>query len=188
MRIGGLGPGAVDFLSPATARGNKAASAQLSPEVQSEVQRLKQIDQKVRAHEQAHLSAAAGLSSGGASFQTVRGPDGRQYAVGGEVRIDVSPAATPEQTAAKAQRIRAAALAPADPSSQDRAVAAGAGQLEAQARAEVNRQKQDGTDAENPLEQALRQAQEMPDKGVSKAIQAYRQGEASVSSRVDVYA
>ena len=144
MRIGGLGTSAIDAYSPALRGGGKAAAGQDSPESQSEVQRLKQVDQKVRAHEQAHLSAAAGLSTGGASFQYVRGPDGRQYAVGGEVSIDVSAAATPEQTIAKAQRIRAAALAPADPSSQDRAVAAAASQLEAQARAEASRKKQDG--------------------------------------------
>jgi hypothetical protein len=115
---------------------------QLSAEEQAEVRRLRQIDQQVRAHEQAHLSAAAGLAVGGANYQTVRGPDGRQYAVAGEVSIDVSAAQTPQQTIDKARRIQAAALAPADPSSQDRAVAAAAAQMLAQAQAELSREKQ----------------------------------------------
>lgn len=150
------------------AQGNKAASSggvasleateQLSPEEQQQVQRLKATDLKVRQHEQAHLANAAGLSMGGASFQYVRGPDGRQYAVAGEVRIDVSAAATPEQTIDKAQRIRAAALAPADPSSADRAVAAAAAQLESQARAELAQEAAPGGQGGTPLEEALKKA------------------------------
>jgi len=125
------------------AKSQAVAETQLAPEEQAQVQKLRQIDQKVRAHEQAHLSAAAGLAIGGANFQTVRGPDGKQYAVAGEVSIDVSSANTPEQTIDKARRIQAAALAPADPSSQDRAVAAAAAQMQIQAQAEMNRQKQE---------------------------------------------
>jgi len=121
----------------------------LTPEQQQQVQRLKQIDQKVRAHEQAHLSAAAGLAISGANFQTVRGPDGKQYAVAGEVTIDVSPAQTPEQTIEKARRIQAAALAPADPSSQDRAVAAAAAQMQLQAQVELNKQRQEEQQTRN---------------------------------------
>lgn len=121
----------------ATLQGQGAAG-QLTPQQQQEVRRLKAIDQKVRQHEQAHQSAGAGLA-GAASFQYVRGPDGRQYAVAGEVRIDASPGATPAATLERARRIRAAALAPADPSAQDRAVAAAAALMESQARAELAR-------------------------------------------------
>lgn len=82
-----------------------------------------------------------------------RGPDGKQYAVGGEVHIDTTPiAGNPEATARKARRIRAAALAPADPSPQDRAVAAQAAAMEAQAKQELaqeRRQEQQVSDA-NP--------------------------------------
>lgn len=127
------------------AKSQAMAETRLSPEEQAQVQKLRQTDLKVRAHEQAHLSAAAGLAVGGANFQTVRGPDGKQYAVAGEVSIDVSAANTPEQTIDKARRIQAAALAPADPSSQDRAVAAAAAQMQIQAQAELNRKKQEET-------------------------------------------
>ena len=124
--------------------GQSGGIQSLTPEEQQEVRRLRQIDRKVREHEAAHKAAGAGLT-GGASYEYVRGPDGRQYAVAGEVKIDVSPAQTPEQTIAKAKRIQAAALAPADPSSQDRAVAAQAAQMAAQAQAELSQSKQNAS-------------------------------------------
>lgn len=55
----------------------------------------------------------------------------------GEVSIDTSPGRTPTETLARAERIQAAALAPADPSPQDRSVAAQAAQMAAQARQEL---------------------------------------------------
>ncbi|TCJ18048.1 hypothetical protein EZJ19_03380 [Parasulfuritortus cantonensis] len=141
MAIGALGAsGSLQALQSARAATGQAA---LTPEQQQQVVRLKQIDQKVHAHEAAHQAAGAGLTSG-ASYQYVRGPDGRQYAVAGEVKIDVSPAQTPSQTVDKAKRIQAAALAPADPSAQDRAVAAQAAQMAMQAQAELSRANQAG--------------------------------------------
>ena len=111
----------------------------------STIAKLRTRDREVRAHEQAHASAAGGLTKGGASFTYERGPDGRQYAVSGEVNIDTSPVAgDPEATLRKARQIRAAALAPADPSSQDRAVASSATAMEAQARQELQEKKNDG--------------------------------------------
>ncbi len=55
-----------------------------------EADKLKQTDQEVKAHERAHMSAGAGVVMGGASYQYQRGPDGKMYAVGGEVKIDTS--------------------------------------------------------------------------------------------------
>lgn len=101
------------------------------------VSELKSIDSEVRLHEQAHLAQAGGLAMGGANFTYQTGPDNRRYAVGGEVQINAGPGRTPEETLRRAQIIRAAALAPAQPSSQDRAVAASAGQMEQEARAEI---------------------------------------------------
>ena len=112
--------------------------AELSPDEKREVEQLQARDREVRAHEAAHKNAAGHLARGGASFETEKGPDGKNYAVGGEVSIDVSRVnGDPQATLAKARTIRAAALAPAQPSSQDFAVAAKAGQLEAEARAEL---------------------------------------------------
>ena len=85
---------------------------------------LQQADQSVRAHEMAHIAAAGGLAKGGASFSYQRGPDGQNYAVGGEVQIDTGKESSPQATIQKMQIVRQAALAPADPSPQDQQVAA----------------------------------------------------------------
>lgn len=108
----------------------------------TQLAKLRATDRKVRAHEQAHAAAAGGLAKGGPQFTFERGPDGKQYAVAGEVSLDTSAVpGDPEATLRKAQRIRAAALAPADPSPQDRAVASKATAMEAQAKQELQQQE-----------------------------------------------
>lgn len=103
--------------------GNNTAGV-LSEEQQVELQKLKNRDREVRNHEQAHLSAAGGIAISSASFTFAIGPDGQRYAVGGEVSIDTSAVANnPEATLRKAETIRRAALAPAQPSAQDHRVA-----------------------------------------------------------------
>jgi len=98
---------------------------------------LQQRDREVRSHEQAHISAGGDVVTGGARYTYETGPDGKQYAIGGEVSIDTSPVpGDPEATEEKAQTIRRAAMAPASPSSQDQKVAAQAAQMEAEARME----------------------------------------------------
>jgi hypothetical protein len=104
---------------------------------QRQIDALQQDDRRVRSHEQAHISAGGGLTSGGATFQYKTGPDGKQYAVGGEVQIDTSEEKDPSATIRKATRIKAAALAPADPSAQDRSVAASADAMAIKARQEL---------------------------------------------------
>ena len=118
-----------------------AAANELSPEQQSRVAQLKQIDREVRAHEQAHLAVGADLVRGGASFSYETGPDKQRYAVAGEVSIDTSPGKTPAETIPKAQHIRATALAPADPSPQDHSVAAQASRMEREARGDLSAQQ-----------------------------------------------
>lgn len=121
-----------------TDKASTGNSSQDSQQVdQTNIAQLKARDSAVRAHEQAHIAASGGLAEGGPSFVYQRGPDGKNYAIGGEVNIDASPGRTPQETITKAQLVRAAALAPADPSPQDRSVAAHATQMELQARAEL---------------------------------------------------
>ncbi len=105
------------------------------------VTELQQRDVEVRSHEQAHLSAAGAYASGGASFSFTTGPNGKRYATGGEVPIDISKEDTPEATILKMQTVRRAALAPASPSSADRAIAAQASSKELQARKELQNQE-----------------------------------------------
>lgn len=109
----------------------------LEPADQRKVEELEKRDREVRTHEQAHIAAGGNLVQGGASFTYQLGPDGKRYAVGGEVQIDTSEGRTPQDTITKMQRVRAAALAPQQPSSQDLQVAAQAAQKETMARMEL---------------------------------------------------
>ncbi|MDR0379460.1 MAG: hypothetical protein LBI62_05885 [Candidatus Accumulibacter sp.] len=118
----------------------------LSESEQAEVEKLKATDQKVRQHEQAHVAAGGDLITSGPSYEYTTGPDGQRYAVAGEVGIEVSPGRTPEETLRRAARIRAAALAPADPSPQDRNVAAQAARMQMQAVQEIAMQRQSEDD------------------------------------------
>ncbi|MEE2644967.1 MAG: putative metalloprotease CJM1_0395 family protein [Myxococcota bacterium] len=102
-----------------------------------ELETLKARDREVRAHEQAHVAAGGQYIRGGIKYDYQQGPDGKRYAVGGHVNIDLSEAATPEQTVQKMRQVRRAALAPAEPSSADRSVAASASQREREAQAEI---------------------------------------------------
>lgn len=109
----------------------------LSEAEQALVRQLQQRDREVRAHELAHVAAGGPYVTAPATYQYQVGPDGRRYAVGGEVSIDTSVPSDPEAALAKAQIIQRAALAPADPSPQDYQVAAQARQMEAEARREL---------------------------------------------------
>ena len=114
----------------------KAARQRQELQEQNIIRQLASRDREVRAHEQAH-AAVGGQYAGAPTYQFQRGPDGVNYAVGGQVNIDVSPASTPQETIRKMQIVRAAALAPIDPSPQDRSVAAQAAATLAQAQSEV---------------------------------------------------
>lgn len=128
------------FPQPVRPRGATAAGSpgQLSAEQQAVVAQLAVIDRHVRAHEQAHLAAAGPYATSGPSYGYTVGPDGNLYATSGEVSLDVSPdPSDPEATIQKARVIEAAANAPADPSMQDRMVAAQAAQMEQAAEQEL---------------------------------------------------
>ena len=123
----------------------KKKNGGFSEEDQEKVNELTKRDQEVRAHEQAHIAAGGQYVKGGATYQYEKGPDGKMYAVGGEVTIDTSPVkGDPQATVAKMEVVIRAALAPANPSGQDRSVAAQATQEEAQARQEEVQQSANG--------------------------------------------
>lgn len=132
--------GAADKPDPAK-KADSGDTLELSPEAQQQLTKLKTRDQEVRAHEAAHMAAGGSLVRGGASYTYQSGPDGKRYAVGGEVSLDASEVPdNPRATIAKAQRLRAAALAPAEPSGQDRAVAAQAASMASKAAMELAKQ------------------------------------------------
>ncbi|MDR2113146.1 MAG: hypothetical protein LBQ62_08625, partial [Candidatus Accumulibacter sp.] len=163
---------------PSSSEATKPNGEPLSEQELREIDRLKKVDREVHQHEQAHLAAGGGLVRGGASYSYQQGPDGKRYAVGGEVNIDTSEGRTPEETLSRARRIRAAALAPADPSTQDRRVAAAASQMEMRAMQEIaqkNMAESTGGTAEKPAENGF--AEILPALA-EVAARAYRQASA----------
>lgn len=125
------------------AKASANQNGELTPEQEQQVAELKRRDAEVRAHESAH-QVVGGPYAGSASYEYQRGPDGVNYAVGGEVPIDVSRENEPEQTITKMEQVKAAALAPAEPSSQDRAVAAQADATKAEAQQELRQSQAAG--------------------------------------------
>jgi hypothetical protein len=115
--------------------------AELLEAEQKQIADLAARDREVRAHEQAH-AGVGGAHTGGASYTYTRGPDGKRYATDGEVSVDTSAVpGDPAATLTKMDIVRRAALAPAEPSSQDLRVAAQAQATAAQARAELAEQR-----------------------------------------------
>ncbi len=114
---------------------------ELTEAQKEQVVKLRQRDTHVRAHEAAHLAAGGSVVSGGASYTYQKGPDGKMYAIGGEVPIHVTKGSNPKETLSIARQLRAAALAPSDPSPQDLKVAASANMMEAKAIQEINQEQ-----------------------------------------------
>ncbi len=126
---------------------NGAEKEELTEEEKQAVIELKTRDQEVRTHEMAHVSAGGQYVRGGASLEYQTGPDGKKYAVGGEVSIDTSEISDdPQATINKMQVIKRAALAPASPSAQDRSIAAMASQKEIKARQKLVKEKNEGVE------------------------------------------
>ncbi len=122
------------------------------PALKQMVAELRARDSEVRAHEAAHIAAGGGIVKGGASFTYQKAPDGRLYAVGGEVPIDASEENTPEATIQKMQQVRSAAMAPSNPSPTDYKVAANAMMAEMKARQELAAEEMDLTQGQNGLD------------------------------------
>ena len=150
---------------PGSARdGNsRDGSSRNSAEAREQEQQIAELasrDREVRAHEQAH-AAVGGPHAGAPTYTFQRGPDGKRYAIGGEVGIDTGPVANdPEATLRKMELVQRAALAPAEPSAQDRRVAAQAAAKATVARAELTRQRQDEAAAMAEERAARREARD----------------------------
>jgi hypothetical protein len=155
----------------------------LNEEQKQQVKELKKRDGEVKSHEQAHMASGGGLVQGGASFEYQNGPDGRMYAVGGEVKIDMSPERTPEATIRKMQQVRRAALAPAEPSGTDRAVAAQASQIEAQARMERIQDNPEGVLRGNDMAAPPIEAADAADASIPDGAASFRQ---AAGRRIDL--
>ena len=139
--------------SPETGNRNSPDSGEFTEAELELIRELAETDREVRNHEQAHL-AVGGQYTGAPEFTYERGPDGINYAVGGEVPIDVSVIpGNPEATIRKMEQVRRAANAPAEPSPQDRSVSARATQIILQARAELAEQQRAEAEEEREARQ-----------------------------------
>lgn len=123
------------------------SEGELSAPEKEQVRKLKESDTRVRAHEMAHKAAAGSLAAGGPYYDLQRGPDGQNYAVGGEVPIRLPETTDYKQAIKDAQQAERAALAPADPSPDDYAAAAAFRQRALEARAKLsNEERQPASD------------------------------------------
>ena len=155
-------------------------AAELSRASEARLAELRLRDTDVRRHERSH-AAAAGAYGGAPVFRLVRGPDGRFYAVGGEVGIDVRATGDPANTIRKMEAVIRAALAPTNPSPQDRMVAAKARMIKARAEAELRAQKaqQEADAAKRREERAAATALDVPSAAErTRAHQALRAAQA----------
>lgn len=107
-------------------RGSGSAAklpGELSTAEREEVERLRQRDAQVRQEEKAH-AAVAGDIAGPIEYVYQRGPDGRQYAVGGSVGVQAAlTSGDPAEARRVGARLAAAANAATNPSAQDYATA-----------------------------------------------------------------
>ena len=142
----------------------RSPEAEKDRRVEAAVAELRRTDQEVRAHEAAHM-AAGGAYAGAASYTYVQGPDGKRYAVGGEVPISAPKGRTPEETIRIMEQVRSAAMAPANPSGQDLNVAAKAASAIAQARQELAMERGEERRADGTSETA----EARRDRGASPA-------------------
>lgn len=157
---------------------NNLLNVELTEEEQKIVEELRERDEEVRAHENAHKTAGGGVV-GAISYETVTGPDGKEYAVSGEAQIDTSPVpGNPEATVRKMDQVIRAALAPAEPSSQDFAVAraAQAARLAAQREATEQRQAEAQGDEDAPAT-SIEEAQQEARAGETRSDDSFERGQ-----------
>jgi len=121
-------------------------SKDLTAEEKENLDKLKQTDSEVKAHEQAHMAAAGQIAASAPQYQYEKGPDGKMYAVSGEVNIKISEGQDPEKTIEKAEQVKRVALAPVEPSSQDKNVASQADQMIQKAKSELNNSQNNTSD------------------------------------------
>jgi hypothetical protein len=87
-----------------------------------QVEELKKRDREVHHHEQTHAAILGGYAMGAPSYTYQVGPDGKAYAVGGSIAVDMGSTGNATMDTAKALRIRSAAGSVGGMSSADMAV------------------------------------------------------------------
>lgn len=115
---------------------------ELNEDEKKVVRDLQSRDSEVKAHEAAHQAAGGGMT-GAASYSYQQGPDGKMYAIVGEVSISMKSGSSPEENVRNARQIIAAAMAPGNPSPQDYSVASSAKVMEMKALQQIAKQQQE---------------------------------------------
>lgn len=152
-------------------------SGELTEEEKRMVRELAERDAEVRRHEQAHLMTAGPYALGGPHYTYQVGPDGKRYAVGGEVQVDMSEVeGNPEETLRKAMRLQQAALAPADPSAADRQVAMRAATMAQEARQEIAEERMEKMQrkAEGKQKDGAKESKDVRDQEESQEVNESR--------------
>jgi len=163
-----------DQESSTTSNKTDASNQELTEQDLQIVEELKSRDREVRAHEQAHKSIG-GQYAGAISLSYQSGPDGQRYAVGGEVPIDVSPIpGDPQATIVKMTIVKAAATAPAQPSTQDIMVAAEAGRIQMEAQTELLQKNNEDLQAKTSSE-----ASDDESESAAKEVEASTSGKST---------
>lgn len=85
------------------------------------LEKFKRTDSKIRSHEQVH--ATIGHTTTPIAYTYQKGPDGKMYAVGGNVRFDTSIPNDPKAAAFKLDQLHKAASATSEPSNADNTIA-----------------------------------------------------------------
>ena len=167
--------------------GTPRDEVELSQEAQ-EIRELQLRDREVRAHEAAH-AAAGGAYAGSPAYTFKRGADGHSYAVGGSVSIDISPVkGDPQATLQKAEQVRAAALAPAQPSAQDMKIAQRAQMMASKARIEMVQQHQPaGVSSESLPIDSFSNRQKQPEFNSQEISKTDSSNISAGISRLDIY-
>jgi hypothetical protein len=106
---------------------------ELSPDDERLLKELTARDSEVKTHEAAHQALGGGLA-GAASYTYQQGPDGKMYAIGGQVSISTPSTSNPEEAIRNAHAVAASAMAAGSPSSQDFNVASSASIMEMKAK------------------------------------------------------
>lgn len=173
--------------------------AQMAGRIQSgnllAVERLSIIDATVRSHEHAHLVLLGPYARAGPQYSYIILPDGRRFAVGGSVSVDLKPVpGNPEATIRKAKAVRRAAYAPMQPSSADMHVATEAYRVEMQAKRELDRME---AEQEAEKEEEARRLDEDDEKTTGLGVVGDRAadgstwiglGDMSLGRFIDIYA
>lgn len=134
-------------------------------ELAREILKAQNWQNSVKQHERAHMQAG-GEFAGAATYVYGKGPDGRTYITGGEVSMKVPSGGDLDQLNYALERVKRAAMAPADPSPQDLATFSAAAARQGAVRAEIMKKK--------AIDQYERQKEDKLNRSPIESVEVFR--------------